>query len=306
MTFALPDGWLEYADWRGERGGVVGRLLVHPRVRSEALGRSRHILVLVPPSLAGDIDGARRYPVLYMHDGQNLFDAGTSDFGEWRIDETMAALADEGVEAIVVGVPGPAAAVPPDGDARAFEYGPHEHDGWGGGGDRYLGFLVDVVKPLVDGAFPTLRESVATGIAGSSLGGLISVYALVARPEIFGFAGVVSPAFLFDDGRTLREDAPRLRPGPEGPRIYVDVGGREGSHEATPAEQDRVSRRYLDDARALRDLLRASGFVDGEDLLYVEDLEAIHHQDAWALRMPAMLRFLLRQWASAPGSRTSA
>jgi predicted alpha/beta superfamily hydrolase len=122
------------------------------------------------------------------------------------------------------------------------------------------------------------------------MGGLISVYALAARPDVFGWAGVISPALWFADGRVLRDDAARLRPGP---RVYVDVGGREGEDEATAHRRLTMSKRYVEDARTLRDLLIRNGFRLDADLLYVEDAEARHHQSAWSERMPAMLRFLL-------------
>ncbi len=288
-SYPAPPGWLEYAAWRGEPGSVRGRVLVRPAVASAALRNERHLLAYLPPSLSKRSD--RRYPVLYMHDGQNLFDAGTSDYGEWLIDETMETLSEEGIEAIVVAVPNAVAAQPSVRAGRMQEYSPHRDDeGRGGNGDAYLEFLAATVKLLVDAAFPTRQEPAATGIAGSSMGGLISLYAVVARPDVFGFAGVISPALWFADGRLLHEDAPRLRPGP---RIYVDVGGREGEHEATALRRTTMARRYVDDARALRDVLVGNGFRPGEDLVYVEDPDALHHQSAWALRMPRMLRFLL-------------
>jgi predicted alpha/beta superfamily hydrolase len=290
-----PEGWLEYADWRGSAGTVVGRVLVRPRVRNEALRNERHVLVYLPRSLAGEKeeDRDRRYPVVYMHDGQNLFDADTGPGAEWRIDETMEDLAGEGIEAIVVGIPNAHAADPAPPEPRPLEYTPHAHPERGGGGaDDYLEFIAGTVKPLVDAAFPALRDPDATGIAGSSLGGLISLYGLFCRADVFAFGGVLSPAFMFDEGRLLAEAA-ELRPGS---RIYVDVGGREGAHKETEPARAELSRLYLDGARAFVERLRGNGFRDGEDLLYVEDADAVHHESAWAARGPTMFRFLLRPW----------
>ncbi len=294
-TIVAPDGWLDYAEWRGDRGTVAGRLLVRPTVRSEAFGTERHILVHVPRSLAnGGGAVGRRYPVVYIQDGQNLFDTARSIAGGWRIDEAMQELAEEGTEALIVGIPNAEAATPAIDAGRPLEYSPHPHPGWGGGrADDFLDFVAGTIKPLVDATFPTLPDCAATGIAGSSLGGLVSLYALVTKPETFGFAGVVSPALWFADGRILRENAPTIRPGP---RIYLDVGGREGAHEVTLAKHAEMSRRYLKDARTLRDLLLANGFTEGDDLRYVEDPGAPHHESAWAARSPEMLRFLLRPW----------
>lgn len=292
-SFTAPDGWLEYADWRGQPGTVVGRVLVRPGVRSEAFGTVRHLLVLLPPSLA---QGAaeRRYPVVYLHDGQNVFDAGTSFSGEWRIDETMQELAAEGLEAIVVGIPNADAAEPALALGRSLEYSPTPYEQKGGGrADDYLAFVARTVKPIVDAAFPTLTDRAATGIAGSSLGGLVSLHALATLPDVFGFAGIVSPALWYAQA-VATEDTDRLRPGP---RIYVDVGGREGDHEPVHLRAV-MNLRYLDGAREYHDALLAKGFTDGDDLLYVEDADAIHHESAWAARAPGMLRFLLRPWSA--------
>ena len=296
MTHA-PEGWLEYAGWRGgDTGTVVGRVLVRPGVRNEALGNERHLLVLVPPSWdPGAEQTGRRYPVLFMHDGQNVFDARTGPNAEWQVDEAMRELARDGLEAFVVAIPNGHAAVPAPPEPRALEYTRFPNPKRGGGGAAgYLDFIATAVKPLVDAAFPTLPEPAATGLAGSSLGGLISLDGLATRPDVFGFAGICSPAFLFDDDRRLlREIGPLVQPPA---RVYLDVGGREGSYR-TAAEQDVVSRAYVDDARALAAMLRANGLRDGDDLLFVEDPEAIHHETAWAERMPGMLRFLLRPFA---------
>ena len=118
----------------------------------------------------------RRYPVVYMHDGQNLFDPTTSYAGHWELAATLAYHALEGLEAIVVGIPNM-------GRRRRYEYSPfHDPLHGGGGGDRYLRFLCETLKPRIDAAFPTLRDPPSTAVAGSSLGGLISLYALFRRP----------------------------------------------------------------------------------------------------------------------------
>jgi predicted alpha/beta superfamily hydrolase len=148
------------------------------------------------------------------------------------------------------------------------------------------------VKPLVDAAFPTDPAPAATGIAGSSLGGLVSLYGLVARPDAFGLGGLISPALFWAEGRALREIAPALRSG-SGRRVYLDVGGHEGAWEPSRSRGDKISRRYVADARTLRDTLVENGFVDGRDLRYVEDPDARHHESAWAARAPGMFRFLL-------------
>lgn len=291
------DSWLPYRAWReGHGSSVVGDLRVLPGMSAPQLdGRDRDILVLLPDQA---LESGRSYPVLYMHDGQNLFDAETSFAGEWQVDETMAALRTEGIEAIVVGIPN-------GGPARFREYTPfaipRPPGGWkrsvpdwarqeSGGGAAYVAFLVETVKPAVDAAFPTRRDAAATGIMGSSLGALISLWAACERPDVFGFAGAMSPAF------PPRQDAllpilRRLRP--EGQRFYVDTGGREGSMHRTDRIAGRWSAAFRRDVERIRDALLAAGFRDSIDLRYVEEPDAIHHESAWAARLPDALRFLL-------------
>jgi predicted alpha/beta superfamily hydrolase len=212
-----------------------------------------------------------------MHDGQNLFDAAGSYSGEWQVDETMEALSAEGIEAIVVGI---ASA----GSGRAVDYSAHKHSLYGGGGaDAYVAFLVDVVKPLVDGTFRTLPDREHTGLMGSSMGGSISLYALLTRPDVFGFAGVMSPAFWWSEGTFL----PFAAATPfVGGRIYMDVGDNE-----TPDIPGRPEA-YLNDAIQMHELLQAKGYTP-DNLHFVIEPGGPHHESAWARRLPAALRFLL-------------
>lgn len=239
-------------------------------VASRELRTSRDLVAALPPSYAA---GDRRYPVLYMQDGQNLFDPATSHAADWGLPATLDALADRGVEAIVVGIPNA-------GRRRSYEYSPFRDTihGGGGGGDRYLAFLMRTVKPLVDRSFRTLPERAHTVIAGSSLGGLISLYALWRHAEVFGAAGVLSPALWFADRAMLRyaeRTAPRL-PG----RIYLDVGTGEGEEAVT-------------DARALREILTRPGFARCTELAWVEEEGGGHDEGAWGRRFSHALPFLL-------------
>jgi predicted alpha/beta superfamily hydrolase len=259
--------WETYPADDGAEHTVVGRVKVLREVQSPQLDNARDIVVYLPPSYDS---GEGRYPVLYMHDGQNLFDQATSFGGEWRVDETMEAVAAEGVEAIVVGIPNM-------GDERCEEYSPFVDEKEGGGcGDAYLEFIVQTLKPIVDRELRTLPEREHTGIVGSSMGGLISLYGFFKEPDTFGFAGVMSPALWFADRAVFPfiEQAPP-RPG----RIYLDVGTQEG--ETT-----------LRNAREMRDLLGGKGYVEGA-LLYVEDEGAGHTESAWAERFGKAVRFLL-------------
>jgi predicted alpha/beta superfamily hydrolase len=263
--------WRDYP--RGPESTVVGDLLLLEKVRSPELGNERDLLVLLPPSYGR---GDARYPVLYMHDGQNLFDEATSYAGEWRVDESMAALAGEGVEAIVVAVRNAEG-------ARADEYSPFRHPEWGGGkAEHYVRFLADTVKPIVDASFRTGGPEV-TGIAGSSLGGLVSLYALCERPDVFSFAGVMSPAFWFTSGAIFPYLEEKV---PTGKRIWMDVGDAE-----TP-EMPEVRRAYVEDARRAQELLVRKGYP-ASDLHFEVAAGAPHHESAWAERFPGMMRFWL-------------
>jgi predicted alpha/beta superfamily hydrolase len=196
-----------------------------------------------------------------MHDGQNLFDDATSFAGEWQVDETMEALAGEGLEPIVVGIANA-------GDDRAAEYAVD-----GGRGADYLDFLVETVKPLVDAGFPTLPGRETTALVGSSLGGLISLYGFFLRPETFGLAGAMSPALWWAKGAVL--ETVQRAPFVEG-RIYMDAGATERAA----------------NFKRMVTLLEAKGY--GPDRFrHLVDPGGTHHGSSWARRLPAALRFLL-------------
>jgi len=253
--------------WRDYPGPHRVPLLYGDAVWSPQLRNHRRILVALPPSYA---TGDQRYPVLYMQDGQNLFDPRTSFAGHWRLDETLAERAERGTEAIVVGVPHA-------GRRRIAEYSPFiDAQSGGGRGSRYLAFLTETVKPRIDTAFRTLPGADSTAIAGSSMGGLISLYALFSHRDTFGIAGVLSPALWFADGAIF--DYIRSSAAPPG-RIYLDVGTGEGA-------------RAVGDVRRARDLLIEKGYRPGETLVYVEEPDAGHEESAWARRLCAALPLL--------------
>jgi predicted alpha/beta superfamily hydrolase len=275
--------WQPYrASAGGSASSVAGDLRVLPAFPGPPHGPDRDILVHLPP---GATAGGRRYPVLYMHDGQNLFDAATSYSGEWEVDETLAALAPEGLELIVVGIPNA-------GDGRYAEYTPYKgrRPGVSGGlGRAYLRWLTEAVKPEVDATWPTRPERGATGIMGSSLGGLISLWAAVAHPATFGLVGSMSTAVSPGQNEIIRRLA-RLPVPPV--RAYLDIGGHEASDAPSPGLERRWSSAMLRESRQIRDSLIESGLCEGETLRLVEDPDAIHHESHWARRLPDALRFL--------------
>lgn len=247
---------------------VAGTVRVLPQVWSPERQNARDIYVYVPPS---HDTSDRRFPVIYMQDGQNLFDDALASGSEWQVDEHMERLSQLGLEALVVGIPNVGA-------ARCDEYSPFRDARHGGGcGDQYLDFVTRTLKPLIDEQFRTDPSRDATGILGSSMGALISLHAFFARSDVFGFAGAMSPAFWFaehDIFRTL-QDAPAI-PG----RLYLDVGTGEG--DATVAA-----------ARGMHALLLSKGYRPGETLMYVEDDGAGHSEEAWARRIRTALYYLI-------------
>jgi len=252
------------------------------KVWSPQLRNRRDVDVYLPPSYSA---GRQRYPVVYMHDGQNLSDPRTAFAETWDLEGTLDRLARRGIEAIVVGIHNA-------GDARLLEYSPFpDRRHRGGDGDSYLAFLVDTLKPRIDRSFRTDRRRDATVVFGSSMGGLISLYAYFRHPSVFGRAGVMSPSIWFGQGRVLEYIA-AVKP-PRG-RLYVDIGTLEG-----------VS--TLRDARRLGRLLVRKGFhrrrsagavgprgeVEKPALRYVEDHGSRHNERDWAKRLEQALEFLL-------------
>jgi len=265
--------WKARARARAHRGTV--RTI--PAVASPELGNRRNLLVYTPASYAR---GTARYPVIYMHDGQNLFDAATSFAGDWGLKTALAWASRRGLEAIVVGIPNMGA-------ARIDEYTPFvDPKVGGGGGDRYLNYLINTVKPLVDARFRTLPDRTHTGIAGSSLGGLISLYAYFRYPSVFGFAAALSPALWFANAAIL-DVAEQATRAPGDGRLYFDVGLPEGDT-------------HVRLARRLRDVLLAKGYEPQRDLRWVEDEAGRHHESAWGRRFRRALPFLLRNGGGGP------
>jgi len=277
--------WCQYHHHKqGQPHTVVGDLRIHPALWSPQLENHRDLLVWLPPSYQGSHRG---YPVLYMMDGQNLFDAHTSYVGEWGVDEAMMALCAEGLEAIIVGIPNM-------GVERIHEYGPWPtHDDQGGRGDTFLDFVANTVKPLVDGDFRTWPEPEATGIMGSSMGGLISLYAFFQQPTVFGYAGVMSPSLWFAHQgilRTIRRS--EWHPG----RIYLDMGTQEGQVPRGWRGRLMAFARKdgpIYDLRRARSALQKKGYRVGEQLMYLEDKGGRHNEGDWRRRFPEAFRFFV-------------
>lgn len=180
------------------------------------LNTKRRIWIYLPPSYA---KSKKKYPVLYMHDGQNLFDEFTGGFGEWGVDEILDSLAAKGAkESIVVGID--------NGPERIKEYNPYDSQYGKGKGKAYTEFLVHTLKPYIDQHYKTLKDGKNTAIAGSSMGGLISMYAIATYPTVFGKAGIFSPAFWL--GKAIDQELKNAVPSLKGHQIYFVAGTLEG------------------------------------------------------------------------------
>jgi predicted alpha/beta superfamily hydrolase len=179
------------------------------------LKRHRRVWIYLPESYASS---RKKYPVLYMHDGQNIFDAATSAYGEWGVDEALDTLGPQYKEIIVVGIDNGA-------DKRLNEYSPYNMEQYGKGeGDQYVDFLVKTLKPFIDKHYRTKKGEENTFVAGSSMGGLISFHAIMKYPKVFGVAGVFSPAFWITP--QLKNIDPKKAKKVKG-RIYFYAGQQE-------------------------------------------------------------------------------
>jgi len=208
------------------------------------LVRERKIWVYLPPNY-NDSNG--NFPVLYMHDAQNLFDTKTSYAGEWNVDETLNSLFYEsGFQMIVVGIDN-------GGDKRLDEYSPWKNNKYGGGeGEDYLDFIVNTLKPQIDANYKTLSNKENTAIFGSSMGGLISHYAALKYSNIFGKIGVYSPAFWFAPEVI---EFSKKNGNIKDTKMYFLAGGKEGND----AGFNEISQTVID-MNYMIDVLKEAGF----------------------------------------------
>lgn len=205
----------------GKKSTAEANVLVLPEVMIiPGLQRPRQIRLYLPPNYA---NSTRRYPVLYMHDGQNLFDDASSYAGEWQVDETLNQLSRSGkLDLIVVGIDHGS-------ERRVTELNPWSNTQFGKGeGDAYMDFIIQVIKPYIDQQYRTMPDRRHTAIMGSSLGGLISHYAIARYPQIFSKAGIFSPAYwIAPEAFRLIADTPLQADA----RVYLLMGGMEGDNQ---------------------------------------------------------------------------
>ena len=249
-----------------------GRIEHIPEFMSKIFGNLRQVTVYLPAGYDERED--RRYPVLYMQDGQNLFDASRAYVPgqHWRLQEAAdGAIGERAAEPMII------VGVDHAGPARIDEYTPvidPRHKGGGRAGD-YARMLIEELKPMIDARYRTRVDAENTAIGGSSLGGLVSLWITLEHPQVFRRAAAMSPSVWWS-GNAILNDVDAYQ-GPR-PRLWVDTGGREGYE-------------TLSNARKLRDRLAAKGW-DEDTFRYFEDHRGDHSERAWGRRVRQALEFL--------------
>jgi predicted alpha/beta superfamily hydrolase len=249
-----------------------GQLRKHDQFRSRFLRNQRDLIVYLPPGY--DQQPRRRFPVLYLHDGQNLFDRATAFGGQdWNVQGAADHLIHTGAvePLIIVGIYNA-------GKSRIHEYTPTKAPKLGGGrADRYAKFLLQEVMRFIEREYHADASPSVTGIGGSSLGGLVSLYFGLKYPQTFGKVAALSPSVWWNQ-RVILRFAAAAPPEPR-PRIWLDIGTREGP-------------RIVQDVEQFRDVLLKKGWRLGEDLHYDRVEGAEHNEAAWSRRVGPFLQFL--------------
>jgi predicted alpha/beta superfamily hydrolase len=250
------------------KGKVTGTVKYIYRMEGNGI-KPRDIIVWLPPSYNSGT--AKRYPVLYMHDGQNLFDPKTASFGvDWQLDESADSLIKSGKinEIIIVGIYNT-----PD---RTREYGDTPL------GRKYMDFIVNTLKPYIDNDYRTLPDRINTATGGSSMGGLISFMLIWEHPDIFSKAACLSPALHIDEIYYIRKVEDYS--GTKKPlKIYIDIGTVELESRLKPGVDEMIAE------------LKNKGYQTGTDLEYFIDEGAAHNEAAWAKRNWRYLEFLFHK-----------
>jgi predicted alpha/beta superfamily hydrolase len=248
-------------------------LIKHEQFPSRFLRNQRDLIVYLPPGY--DAQPQRRFPALYLHDGQNLFDGATSVIPgmDWHVGQTAdQCIYDGRVEPLII------VGIYNAGKQRLGEYTPTRAPKLGGGGaSRYAKFLLEEVRPFVDAQYRVQNGPENTGIGGSSLGGLVSLYVGLKQPKIFGKIAALSPSVWWNE-RVILQFASAAKVLVRA-RVWLDVGTREGP-------------RTVDDAERLRDVLLSKGWQLDQNLHYERVEGAEHNEAAWAQRVGPFLQFL--------------
>jgi predicted alpha/beta superfamily hydrolase len=249
-----------------------GQLHKHEQFRSRFLRNQRDLIVYVPPGY--DEQPQRRFPVLYLHDGQNLFDRATAFGGQdWNVHGAADYLIQSGsLEPILI------VGIYNTGKSRIQEYTPSKAPKLGGGrADRYGKFLLQEVMPFIQNEYRAQTGPQVTGIGGSSLGGLVSLYFGLKYPQTFGKIAALSPSVWWNQ-RIILRFAASATPQPR-PHIWLDIGTREGP-------------KIVPDVEQFRDVLVKKGWRENQDLHYERVEGGEHNETSWSQRIGRVLAFL--------------
>jgi len=252
FTIILSQNNVKVKSTKSNNVSIIKKEFVIPKLNNI----SHKIWVYLPPNYA---ETSKKFPVIYMHDGQNLFDNKTSYIGEWQVDEILNKLFKKtGKDFIVVGVENA-------GIERINEYTPWKNSKYGGGkGAIYANFLVHTLKPYIDANYRTKKQAKHTAIIGSSLGGLISYYVGLKYPKVFGKIGAFSTSFWFSN-KVI--DFTKKHGNTSKVKLYLYVGGKEGDSQES-------------DTRNMKNLLEATGFAS-KNIKTSVNSQGKHNETAW-------------------------
>ena len=254
---------------------LTGNIKIHEGFASKALGNSRTISVYLPPGY--DDAKSRQYPVLYMHDGQNVFDGMRSFIPnqEWKADESAESMINAKlIEPIII------VAIDNGGMKRADEFLPTAakmgSNTSGGNANAYGKMLVEEIKPFIDKTYRTQTDAAHTALCGSSFGGIVTLHLGLTYPDVFGKLGICSPSVWWDHKVVLKEVEQLAKHARQ--RVWIDAGTGEGGGMDT-------------DAKLLAAEFEKKGWTQGKDLILWIDAHAQHNEAAWARRLPSILTY---------------
>lgn len=274
MSETLRQTFRRVLHLENRRAAIRPGRLEHIRdFQSKIFGNTREVTIYLPAGY--DERPEQRYPVLYMQDGQNLFEGHRAFVPgqDWHLQTAAdAAIGERTAKPLII------VGVDHAGPSRIDEY-THDVDPKHSGGGRaaeYGRLLTEELKPIIDERFRTIPDRANTSVGGSSLGGLVSLYLALTRPEVFGAAAVMSPSVWWNNRSVL--NTVEAFAGHPRPKLWLDIGGREGIE-------------ALRDARVLRERLAGKGWNE-ETFDYYEDRRADHSERAWSKRVRQVLEFL--------------
>lgn len=276
IEIAVPD-WQDHHPRAPKPHTTVGDVRSLGEFTIPGLNRTREVLIYLPPGYEHDTH--LTYPVMYMWDGQNLFDQSTAFAGEWQVDEILEREIPRGKLPPMIVV-----AIYNGGEYRLREQAPwpYVHHDEPAEGAEFVAWVAHDLKKRIDRGFRTKPAPEHTGVGGSSMGGLTSLYAGFRYPEVFGRVMAMSPAIWFGERQIF--NFIRKQGKVAGSKVYLDCGHYEGARRSQHA--------FLRQSQQMAYLLREIGYTEGTDLLWVEDRRGQHSEADWARRLPDAFKFL--------------